>query len=116
MRVMQKLVKRQGFLPHVLVTDKLGSYGSARQALGLRYCHEQGLRRNNRAENSHQPVRQRERKMQRFKSAGSASAFPSVHASIYDAFNTQRHLVSRCTLRTFRAQAMSTWRTATAAV
>jgi putative transposase len=114
-RLMRKLVKRQGFLPHVLVTDKLGSYGSARQALGLHFRHEQGLRKNNRAENSHQPVRQRERKMQRFKSAGSAQRFLSVHASIYNAFNTQRHLVSRRTLRTFRVQAMSTWRTATAA-
>jgi putative transposase len=86
-----------------------------RQALGLRLRHGQGLRKNNRAENSHQPVRRRERKMQRFKSAGSGQRFLSVHASIYNAFNTQRHLVSRRTLRTFRVQAMSTWRTATAA-
>jgi transposase-like protein len=65
----------QGFAPHVLVTDRLGSYASARRGLGLSARHDQGLRKNNRAENSHQVVRRRERKMQRFKSAGSAQRF-----------------------------------------
>jgi transposase-like protein len=67
LKLMRKLLKKQGFAPSVLVTDKLPSYGAAKRELGLFAHHEQGLRRNNRAENSHQVVRRRERKMQRFK-------------------------------------------------
>src|ERR1700756_4933397 len=64
-----KLLRRQGFVPTVIVTDKLRSYGAALREIGYSGLHEQGLRANNRAENSHQPVRRRERKMQGFKSA-----------------------------------------------
>jgi putative transposase len=70
---------------------------------------------NNRAEVSHQPVRRRERKMQRFKSPGSAQHFLSLHAVVHNTFNLQRHLISRRTLRRFRAEAMDQWRAATAA-
>ena len=79
-KLMRKLLKKQGFAPDVLVTDKLR--GAAKSEIGLSARHEQGLRRNNRAENSHQPTRRRERKMQRFKSPGSAQRFLSVHAVI----------------------------------
>jgi IS1 family transposase len=72
-KLLRKLLKRQGFAPTVIVTDKLRSYNAALQLIGLSGQHEQGLRANNRAENSHQPVRRRERKMQlqiaRFSSA-----------------------------------------------
>ena len=98
-KLMRKLLKKHGYAPTVLVTDKLGSYGAAKVALGLSARHEQGLRANNRAENSHQPVRRRERKMQRFKSSGSAQRFLSVHAAVFNTFNVQRHLISRSTLR-----------------
>src|SRR3954452_13645370 len=64
LRLMRKLLKKQGFAPKLLVTDKLRSYASAFRRLGLSCPHEQGLRTNNRAENSHQVVRRRERKMQ----------------------------------------------------
>ncbi len=104
-----KLLKKQGFAPDQIVTDKLGSYGAARRELRLSARHEQDLRKNNRAENSHQPVRRREHKQQRFKSAGSAQRFLSIHASVYNTFNLQRHLVSRRTLRTFRAEAEQVW-------
>jgi transposase-like protein len=67
-KLIRKLLKKQGFAPDVLVTDRLRSYGAARSEMGLSARHEQGLRKNNRAENSHQPTRRRERKMQRFKS------------------------------------------------
>jgi transposase-like protein len=70
---------------------------------------------NNRAEVSHQPVRRRERKMQRFKSPGSAQRFVAMHAAAYNTFNLQRHSVSRRSLRILRAQAMADWRAATAA-
>jgi putative transposase len=63
LRLMPKLLRKQGFAPKLLVTDKLRSYGSAFRRLRLSCPHEQGLRSNNRAENSHQPVRRRERKM-----------------------------------------------------
>ena len=97
------------------VTDKLGSYSAARRELRLSCRHEQGLRKNSRAENSHQVVRRRERKMQRFKSPGSAKRFLSTHAPVHNTFNLQRHLVSRRTLRTFRAEAAQAWRQATVA-
>src|SRR5438105_3218146 len=116
LRLMRKLLKKQGFTPKLLTTDKLGSYGAAVRHLRLTCRHEQGLRKNNRAENSHQAVRRRERKMQRFKSARSAQRFLSIHAAVHNTFNLQRHLVSRLTLRILRAEAASEWRNAVAAV
>ena len=115
LRLMRKLLKKQGFAPKLLVTDKLRSYASAFRRLRLTCPHEQGLRRNNRAENSHQPVRRREHKMQRFKSARSAQRFLSMHAAVHNTFNLQRHLVSRSTLRIFRAEAANHWQNAIAA-
>ena len=94
LRLMRKLLKKQGFAPRLLVTDKLGSYASAFRRLGLSCPHEQELRKNNRAENPHQVVRRRERKLQRFKSARSAQCFLSMHAAVHNTFNLQRHLVS----------------------
>ncbi len=114
LRLMRKLLKKQGYAPDELVTDKLGSYGAARRELGLSARHEQGLRKNNRAENFHQPVRRRERKQQRFKSAGSAQRFLSMHSAVHNTFTLQRHLVSRRTLRTFRSEAVHAWQLATA--
>jgi putative transposase len=94
-----KLLKKQGFGPTLLVTDKLRSYACAFRRLRLTCPHEQGMRKNNRAENSHQAVRRRERKMQRFKSVRSAQRFLSIHAAVHNTFNLQRHLISRSTLR-----------------
>jgi putative transposase len=78
LRLLLKLLRCQGFVPAVIVTDKLSSYGAAFSGLHEQGLHEQGLRANNRAENSHQPVRRRERRMQGFKSAKSAQRFVSV--------------------------------------
>jgi transposase-like protein len=99
LRLMRKLLRKQGVAPRLLVTDKLGSYGAAFRQLGLSCSHEQGLRR----------------KVQRFKSAGSAQRFLSMHAAVYNTFNLQRHLVSRSTLRAFRAEATACWQEAVAA-
>jgi transposase-like protein len=115
LRLMRKLLKKQGVAQKLLVTDKLRSYGSAFRQLGLTCPHEQGLRRNNRAENSHQVVRRRERKVQRFKSPRSAQRFLSMHAAVHNTFNLQRHLISRSTLRRFRADATAEWQRAVAA-
>jgi transposase-like protein len=105
LRLMCKLLNKQRFAPKLLVTDKLGSYGSAFRQLRLTCPHDRGLRKNNRGENSHQIVRRRERKMQRFKSSRSAQRFLNIHSAVHNTFNHQRHLVSRSTLLTFRAEA-----------
>jgi putative transposase len=117
LRLMRKLLRKLGFAPKLLTTDQFGSYGAAFRQLGLACPHEQGLRTNNRAENSHQPMRRRERKMQRFKSAGPAQRFLNTHAAaVHNNFNLQRHLISRSTMRAFRTQAFAQWQAAVSAV
>jgi putative transposase len=116
LRLLRKLLKNQGVHPETIVTDGLASYGAAARELGCGDRHRPSrLRENNRAENSHLPIRRRERKQQRFKSQGSAQRFLASHATVYNAFNVQRHLISRPTLRQFRAEAMANWAAATAA-
>ncbi len=96
--------------------DKLAPYRAAARILGLAERHKPGgMRANNRAENSHLPIRRRERKQQKFKSQGSAQRFLSTHAAVYNTFNLQPHLIRRPTLRRFRAEAHRTWAAATAA-
>ena len=112
---MRKLLKKYGFVPDKLVTDDLKSYTAAANILGIAKQHERGRWRNNRAENSHQPTRRRERMMQRFKSSGSAQRFLSTHAAAYNTFNVQRHLISARTHRAFRAAALNVWHEAVAA-
>jgi putative transposase len=109
---MRKLLKKYGVVEDRLITDDLRFYGAAARDLGIESCHEHGRRKNNRAENSHQPTRRRERKMQRFKSPGSAQKFLSIHAAVYNTFNVQRHLTSAQTHHAWRAAAMNTWRAA----
>jgi transposase-like protein len=114
LKLMRKLLKKYAFVPERLVTDDLRSYGAAVRDLRIESRHERGRWKNNRVENSHQPTRRRERKMQRFKSPCSAQKFLSAHAAVYNIFNVQRHLTSAQTHRTFRAAAMSAWREAVA--
>src|SRR5919205_4276976 len=114
LRLMRKLLRKQGFVPKLLVTDKLRSYACAFRRLRLTCRHEQGLRKNNRAEKSHQAVRRRERKLQRFKSARSAQRFLNMHGAVHNTFNFQRHLISRPILRIFRAEATAQWQAAVA--
>ena len=70
---------------------------------------------NNRAENSHLPIRRRERKQQKFKSQASAQRFLATHAAVYNTFNTQPHLTTRSTLRLLRGGAFKAWQLATVA-
>lgn len=116
LKLLRKLLKNQGFSPDAIVTDGLASYRAAMKILGCQDRHHPGgLRDNNRVENSHLPVRRRERKMQRFKSQGQAQRFVSTHSAIYNTFNVQRHLISRNTMRHFRTSAMEAWNAASAA-
>ena len=111
-KLMKKLLKKQGLAPTRIVTDKLRSYASAFRALGLGAEHHRGLRANNGAENSHQPVRRRERKKERFKSPGSAQRFLSIHAATYNTFYHQRHLLKRPMYKQLRATSFIVWQSA----
>jgi len=86
-RLMKKLLKSAVTPPRVMITDKLRSYGAARRKMGLHLEHRQHKGLNNREENSHQPTRRRERIMKRFKSAGQAQRFLSVHDQVSNLFH-----------------------------
>ena len=115
LKILGRLLRNQPVDPERITTDGLASYGSALRELGLKSLHRPGrLRENNRVENSHLPIRRRERQQQGFKSQASAQKFlPPPHAAIYNTFNVQRHLISRPTLRRFRAEADAAWAAAT---
>jgi putative transposase len=108
-RLLRKLLKRQMRPPRVMITDKLASYGAAKKDImpGIEHRQHKGL--NNRAENSHQPTRRRERQMKRFKSAGQAQRFLSAHDQINNLFHLRRDHVSAVQHRAARAQAFRTW-------
>ena len=109
MRLLRKLIRKQGIKPTRIITDRLASYGAALTLLDLKHLHDVGGRKNNRAECSHVPIRRRERKSQRFRSVGNAQKLLSAHGQIYNLFNHCRHLISRSTLRKFRSQAQTEW-------
>ena len=115
LQLMKKLLRRQGIPPALIVTDRWRAYGAALRILSLTRVHRQGKRLNNRAESSHVPIRRRERKMQGFRSAGSAQRFLSCHAATYNTFNVCRHLTSASAHRQLRVQAFETWNRAVAA-
>jgi putative transposase len=110
LNLMRKVMKKYAYALERLVTDDLRSYRAAVRDLGIEHLHQRGRWKNNRAENSHLPTRRRERKIERFKSAGSAQKFLSTHAALYNTFNIQRHLMSARSHRVLRTAAMSTWR------
>src|SRR5689334_22233311 len=113
-RLLRKLLKRQCRPPRVLITDKLTSYGAAKKEItpGVEHRQHKGL--NNRAENSHQPTRRRERQMKRFKSAGQAQRFLAAHDQINNLFHLRRDHVPADRYRAARAQAFQTWAEVTA--
>ena len=106
---MRKLLKRQCRAPRVMVTDKLASYGAAKRELmpGIEHRRHKGL--NNRAENSHQPTRRRERQMKRFKSARQTQRFLSAHEQISNLFHLRRDHVTASQYRAARARAFEMW-------
>jgi putative transposase len=114
-RFFRKLLKGQGSTPWRLVTDKLRSYGAAHRNIMPSVDHNTKRYANNLAEVSHQRTRQRERQMRRFKSAGSAQRFLSVHGVILNQFNLGRHQLSSANYRLLRERAFKEWNAATAA-
>lgn len=108
-RLLRKLIRKQARTPRVLITDKLRSYGAARRGLGLKMEHRQHKGLNNRAENSHQPTRRRERIMKRFNSARHMQRFVSIHDPIANLFYFPRHYLTSADYRTLRSEAMVVW-------
>ena len=96
--------------PKVIVTDRLRSYRAAMKVIGNTQIQECGRWLNNRAENSHQPFRRRERAMSKFRDVKTLQKFASVHASIHNHFNLDRHLNGRETFKENRAAALAEWR------
>lgn len=105
---MKKALKRHGKV-ETIVTDGLRSYRAAMDDLGCDQKQEIGRWANNRVENSHLPFRRRERAMQRFRQMKSLQKFASVHASISNHFNSERHLVDRQTYKDRRSAALAEW-------
>jgi putative transposase len=87
-----------------------GFYSAAMKEIGAADRHEVGGRLNNRAENSHQPFRRRERAMQRFRSMKTLQKFSSVHAQVQNHFNQERHLITRQVYKQRRSIALAEWR------
>ncbi|EWY35646.1 hypothetical protein N825_06220, partial [Skermanella stibiiresistens SB22] len=108
-RLPRKLLKRQCRAPRVMITDKLGSYGAAKKEIMLSVEHRQHKGLNNRAENSHQPTRRRERQMKRFKSVRHAQRFLSAHDKINNLFLLPRHLMPATDYRAERTRAFQAW-------
>ena len=108
-RLLRKLMKRQCRAPRVMITDKLASYGAARREVMPSVEHRKHKGLNNRAENSHQPTRRRERQMKRFKSAGQAQRFLSAHDGINNLFPLRRYRLLATQYRAARTQAFQTW-------
>ena len=107
-RLLRKLLKKQGVAPRVMITDKLASYAAAKRTVMPSVEHRQHKGLNNRAENSHQPTRRRERIMKRFKSAGQAQRFLSVHDQVANLFH--RPATSNAAdNRQSRARAFTAW-------
>ncbi len=112
-RFFRKLLKGLRYVPRVIITDKLKSYGAAKREIlpGVEHRQHKGL--NNRAELSHQPTRQKERQMRRFKSPGQAQRFLSVHAHVGNIFRIRHRYETASDYRAARSQAFATWQEVT---
>src|SRR5450631_1934575 len=109
LKFLKCIMKKYG-RSQTVVTDGFCSYPAAMKELGIADRHEVGRCLNNRAENSHQPFRRRERAMQRFRSMKILQKFSSIHAQVHKHFNQERHLVSRETYKQIRSASLVAWR------
>ena len=114
LKFLKKAMKRYGN-PQVIVTDRLASYGAAMKEIGNKDRQEVGHHKNNRAENSHLPFRRRERAMLRFRRMRSLQKFASMHSSVHNHFNLDRHINTRTKFKTKRDAALLQWRELAAA-
>ena len=114
-RFFRKLLKTQGREPRRLITDKLGSYKAAHRTAMPSVIHSTRQYENNRAEVSHQPTRQRERQMRRFKSVAHLQRFASVHGVVQNLFRVGRHLLRSAHRRLLRTRAFTAWEAVTCA-
>ena len=105
---LKKAMKRYGH-PKVIVTYRLKLYKAAMRVIGNQAAQEVGRWKNNRAENSHLPFRRRERAMSRFRLERSLQKFTSIHSSVTNHFNLQRHLITRDDYKTKRKAALIEW-------
>ncbi len=112
---MRKLLRKHGKTPRVLVTDKLKSYAAANKKMGLKFEHRQQKGLNNRAENSHQPTRVREKVMRRFKTACQLQRFLSAHAQVANQFMRCRYNCDAKQKQEMRTQALAAWNAVTCA-
>ena len=110
LKFIKKAMKRHG-KPRTIVTDRLRSYGAAMKEIGNADRQETGRRLNNRAENSHLPIRRRERAMLRFRQMKTLQKFSAVHAAFHNHFNQDRHLISRDDYKDRRSAALAEWKT-----
>ncbi len=109
LRFLKKAMKRHGS-PRAAVTDRLRSYRAAMKIIGNAERQATGRWLNNQAENSHQPFRRRERAMARFRCAKSLQKFTSIHSSVHNHFNQDRHLYKRLNFKLNRTAALIEWR------
>ena len=110
LKLLKRIMKKYG-RPRTIVTDGFRAYSAAINDIGVAADrHEVGGRLNNRAENSHQPFRRRERAMQRFRSMKTLQKFSSVHAQVHNQYNQERHLVTRQIYQRRRSAALAEWR------
>ena len=109
LKFLKKAMRKHG-QPEAIVTDRLRSYGAALKEIGSADRQETGRWQNNRAENSHLPIRRRERAMLRFRRMRSLQKFASVHASVSNHFNQDRNLSSRHHFKLNRSAALCEWR------
>ena len=112
---LRRLLKRQGRAPRVMITDKLASYPAAKKDLLPAVEHRRHKGLNNRAENSHQPTRRRERQMKRFKSARQVQRFLAAHEPINNLFHLRRDHIPADQYRASRARAFDVWAAVTGA-
>jgi putative transposase len=115
MRFFRKLLRVTARKPRVIITDKLRSYGAAKRVVMPGVAHRQHRYLNNRAENSHQPTRERERRMRRFKSARQAQRFVEVHGIVASHFRPRRHLLPARDYRDLRSKRFRVWNEVTGA-
>ena len=112
-KFLRKLLKGLAYVPRVVITDKLASYGAAMREVLPSVEHRRHKGLNNRAENSHQPTRERERRMRRFKDPGHAQRFLAAYGPIASHFRTRRHRLTAAEYRETRTECFATWRAVT---